>query len=72
MLQRAAGLGLAIHGLIHLISSVEPWRLANLPDCPYRTAVLNGDLELGEAGARLLGLGWLGLGIGFLVAAVGV
>lgn len=72
MIQLLVALGLAAHGLIHLIGFVVPWRLATLPDYPYRTTVLNGTLQVGDAGVRLLGLGWLGLAVGFVVAAVGV
>jgi hypothetical protein len=72
MVQLLAALVLAVHGLIHLIGFVVPWRLATLADFPYRTTALNGALELGESGARLVGLGWLGVAVGFLVAAVGV
>lgn len=72
MVQLLAAVGLAAHGLIHLIGFVVPWRLASLEGFPYRTTVLNGALELGEAGARLVGLGWLAVAVGFLVAAVGV
>lgn len=72
MLQLLAAVGLAAHGLIHLIGFVVPWRLASLEGFPYRTTALNGALELGEAGARLVGLGWLAVAVGFVVAAVGV
>lgn len=72
MPQLLAALGLAAHGLIHLIGFVVPWRLATLPDFPYRATALNGALEVGDTGARLLGLGWLGLAVGFVVGAVGV
>lgn len=72
MLLALAAVGLAAHGLIHLIGFVVPWRLASLESVPYRTTALNGAIELGEAGARLLGLGWLGVAVGFVVAAVGV
>ncbi len=67
----AAGL-LAIHGLIHLIGFVTPWRIATLEGFPYRTTALNGTLEIGEFGGRFVGLVWLALAIGFVVAGYGV
>ncbi len=67
----AAGL-LAIHGLIHLIGFVTPWRIATLEGFPYRTTALNSTLEIGEFGGRFVGLVWLALAIGFVVAGYGV
>lgn len=63
---------LALHGLIHLIGFVVPWRIAALEGFAYRTSALNGALELGDPGARLVGLAWLVLAIAFVVAAVAV
>lgn len=72
MIQTAAAALLAIHGLIHLIGFVTPWRIATLQGFTYRTAALNGALEVGDSGARLIGLVWLALAIGFVVAGYGV
>jgi hypothetical protein len=46
--------------------------MATVETFPYRTAILGGALELGATGARLLGLGWLAVCLGFVVAAAGV
>ena len=68
---KALGAGLlAAHGLIHLIGFVVPWRIAVLDGFAYRTTALGGAIALGDTGARLIGLGWLALAIGFVVAAV--
>ena len=63
---------LALHGLIHLIGFVVPWGIAQVEGFPYRTSALGGALALGDTGARLVGVAWLVLAIGFLVAALGV
>jgi len=61
---------LAAHGLIHLIGFVVPWRLAVVDGFASRTTALGGVLALGDVGARMVGLAWLVLAIGFVVAAV--
>jgi hypothetical protein len=68
MLQALAAGALALHGVIHLIGFVVPWRLAQVEGFPYRASALNGAVQLGDAGARLVGVAWLGLAVGFLVA----
>jgi hypothetical protein len=70
MLKRLACAAIAAHGLIHLIGFVVPWGIAQVDGFPYRTAALGGAIALGDAGARLLGVAWLLLAIGFVVAAV--
>jgi hypothetical protein len=65
-----AALALAGHGLIHLIGFVVPFGIAQLDGFPYRTAVLGGALDLGDAGARLVGVAWLLLAVGFVIVAV--
>lgn len=61
---------LAAHGLIHLIGFVVPWRLAVVDGFAYRTTALGGAIALGDLGARLVGIAWLALAIGFVLAAV--
>jgi len=63
---------IAGHGLIHLIGFVVPWRIAVLEGFAYRTTALNGMISLGETGAQVVGIAWLVISAGFLVAAVGV
>lgn len=72
MIRRVAAVLLALHGVIHLIGFVTPWRIATLEGFAYRTTVLNGGVDLGDVGARVIGLVWLGLTFGFLVAGYGV
>jgi hypothetical protein len=62
---------LAVHGLVHLIGFVVPWRIAEIEGFAYRTSVLGGSLELGATGVQVVGLAWLAIAAGFVVAAVG-
>ena len=52
-------LALVLHGLIHLVGFVIPWRLAEIRGFAYSTSVAWGRIDVGEGGARALGLGWL-------------
>src|SRR5947208_14317614 len=72
MIRRTAAVLLALHGLIHLIGFVSPWRIATLEGFAYRTSVLNGALNVGDAGVRVIGLVWLGVTLGFLAAGYAV
>ena len=71
-LRALAATVLALHGVIHLIGFVVPWRIAQVEGFAYKTTALGGSVSLGETGALVLGVAWLALAIGFVVAAVGV
>jgi hypothetical protein len=62
------GLVLLLHGAAHLPGFVNEWRLANLEGLPYRTTVLAGRLDLGDAGIRVVGALWFVAAIAFGVA----
>lgn len=70
MIRLLAAALLAVHGLIHIIGFVVPWGIAQVEGFPYRTSALAGAVALGEPGARLVGVAWLVLAIGFVVAGV--
>lgn len=70
MIRTLAAAGLAGHGLIHLIGFLVPWRIAVIDGFAYRTTALGGVVALGETGARIVGVAWLALAIGFVIAAV--
>jgi hypothetical protein len=72
MLRRFAATVLALHGLIHLIGFVVPWRIADIESIAYRTTTFAGAIELGDLGSRLVGVAWLVLIAVFIVAAYGV
>ncbi len=71
MIQIVAAAVLALHGVIHLIGFVVPWQLATMEGFPYRTTAFDGAIALGDAGARAVGIAWLVLAVGFVLAAVG-
>ncbi len=72
MLRRAAAVLFALHGLIHLLGFVAAWQLATLQQLAYRTTAFNGAVEIGDGGARVVGIAWL-IGVAvFLVAAWGL
>jgi hypothetical protein len=68
MIHRVAAVALALHGVIHLIGFMSPWRIASFEGFAYRTTVLGGAQDIGDVGVRLIGLVWLGLTLGFLAA----
>jgi hypothetical protein len=70
MIIALAAAALALHGLIHLIGFVVPWGLAQVEGFPYRTTAFAGAIELGDMGARAVGVAWLLLAVGFVIAAV--
>lgn len=59
-----------LHGIAHLPGFAVAWRLTTTPELPYKTTLLGGRVDLGDAGIRVLGLLWLAAGLGFLAAAV--
>ena len=72
MIRAMAAVLLALHGLIHLIGFVVPWRIATLEGFAYRTTAFSDGLVLGDGGVRVIGLVWLGLTFAFLAAGYGV
>ncbi len=64
-----AGIILALHGLIHLLGFAAYLRLATVATLPYKTAVLDGRLELGAAGTSVFGLAWGVAALGFVLVS---
>jgi hypothetical protein len=62
---------MALHAMAHLPGVIVDWRLSRLPELPYRTSVLGGRLNLGDAGMRTIGALWLIAAFGFGIAAIG-
>jgi len=63
---------LALHGLIHLIGFVVPWKIASPEGFPYRTTILAGRVDLGDAGIRSVGVLWLLAALAFVLAGAGL
>ncbi|HEU4697836.1 MAG TPA: hypothetical protein VFS40_01510 [Gemmatimonadales bacterium] len=60
-----------LHGLAHLPGVVGSWRLAPLEGMPYKTTLLAGHVDVGDAGMRVMGLVWLLTALGFVASAAG-
>lgn len=60
---------LLIHGVAHLVGFVVPWRIMQAEEMPYATTLLAGRLEVGDVGAKIVGLVWLALALAFVVAS---
>ena len=56
MLRIVVAVFLILHGLVHLIGFVVPWKLIKTDEFPYSTTVLAGRVDLGDRGVRLYGL----------------
>lgn len=56
---------LLVHGLIHLMGFLKPWRLAAIPQLSGRAIV-----PLSDAAFRVVGLLWLSVALGLVAAAV--
>lgn len=65
-----AGL-MALHGIAHLVGFAGAWQLAPAKEIPYKTTVLGGHWQLGDAGIRIMGVLWLFAALAFIVAAGG-
>lgn len=61
----ALALFIFIHGFAHTVGFVVPWKIARLEESPYKTTVLNGKVDVGHIGIRLVGLLWLAVALAF-------
>jgi len=55
-------------GSPHTVGFIVPWRIAKLEEAPYKTTVLNGNLDLGHRGIRVVGVLWLLTALAFFAA----
>lgn len=62
---------LALHGIAHSVGFLSAWGIGDLADAPYTTLILNGAVDSGDVGIRLIGLAWLVVGGAFIVVAIG-
>ena len=67
--RRAAAVFLALHGPAHMLAFAVAWRLTESPDLPYATEIFGGRLDVGDVGARVVGLLWVAAALAFVVAA---
>lgn len=67
---RVALIGLlVVHGIAHLPGFAVPWQLITSTELPYRTTILAGRIDIGDAGARAVGLAWAIAAAAFLALA---
>ena len=62
---------MALHGIAHMVGFAGSWQLAASSDLPYKTTVLNGHLDLGHTGIRVLGVLWVAAALAFVLVAAG-
>ena len=67
MLNVVAAVILAAHGLAHLPGFVGPWKFS--AGVPYKTTILGGRLDVGDVGAKVVGVLWLLLAVAFVLLA---
>lgn len=72
MLKLVIGIFFILHGLVHLLWFVVPWRITTVDGLPYVTTVLAGRIDVGRTGIRVVGLLWLLAAIGWVIAGIGV
>jgi hypothetical protein len=72
MARAVIGLFLALHGVAHAVGFTASWRLAASAEAPYTTSILNGLVDVGDAGIRIIGVLWLVAALAMLAAAVQV
>ena len=57
-----------LHGLPHLVGFAVPFQLILSLNTPYKTTVLNGLIDVGHTGARVVGILWLLTALACVVA----
>lgn len=60
---------LLAHGVAHFVGFGHAWRILSPDPLPYRTTLVGSHLNVGDAGMRVIGVLWLGTGLGFVVAS---
>jgi hypothetical protein len=58
---------LIAHGVAHLVGFVVPWKLVSTAEVPYRTTILGGVTDVGDASVRALGVVWLVAALAFVL-----
>ena len=60
---------LILHGLIHLMGTITYLQLGTFEELAYKTTLLNGSWDVGQAGIAIFGTLWAVAALGFLLAA---
>jgi hypothetical protein len=72
MVRLAAAAFLVAHGVAHVVGFLASWRLGQFAGGGLDTRVLDGNLEVGDAGLRVVGILWLVAALAFVWAAAAV
>jgi hypothetical protein len=72
MIRTVLALLLLGHAVAHVPGFLVFWRIASLEGLPYKTTILAGAVDIGEAGIRVFGTLWLLAALGFVVCAAAV
>lgn len=72
IIRGAAAVFLVAHGVAHIVGFLASWQLRAARDTPDSTWILNGTVDVGDAGMRLFGILWLVAAVAFLAAAVAI
>ncbi|RQG94748.1 ABC transporter permease [Natrarchaeobius oligotrophus] len=65
-----AAVALAIHGVIHFLGIGVYFELVEMADLPYKTTLLGGAIDVGDAGIRVFALLTAVAGVGFVASAL--
>ena len=60
---------LFLHGVVHLMGTAVYLELAEVADFTYKTTLLGGAIDVGDAGMRVFGVLWAVAAVGFLASA---
>ncbi len=70
LVPRAFAAFVLAHGLIHVMGFLPAWHLPAPRGFDYTTAFFYGQIDLGDAGAKALGLAWLAVTVAYVAAAI--
>ena len=62
---------MTLHGIAHLVGFAGAWQLSAAANVRYKTTVLGGHFDLGDAGIRAIGLLWVLAAIAFVAVSAG-
>lgn len=58
------------HGFAHLPGFLAFWKLATFKEMPYKTAILAGNVNVGDFGIRVVGVLWLVAALAFVASSI--
>lgn len=60
---------LVVHGVVHLLGTAVYLQLAEVADFTYKTTLLGGVIDVGDAGMQVFGVLWAVAAVGFVASA---